>query len=423
VRIIDIDAEGLTQEKFIVELKKKPYGLVGMTTTTPTFHKAVALAKIVKDHAQAATVLGGIHATILPEDSLAPDAVDYVVKGEGEQTLLELVNCLEKKGNPALIDGLYYKSSGALVRNKDRALIANLDELPFPARHFYNSLNYRYPDALLSPAMPIITSRGCPAACTYCDSRSVFTRRFRARSVQNIVQELEELVRAQGVKEIHIWDDNFTTIKERVYELRDVIAQHKLNIKFAFPNGLRADYVNKELLQALKDMGAYSVAFGVDSGNQRVLDKVNKHITLAQIEHAFTLAKSVGLETRGFFMIGLPDDTPESIRDTVEFAVKLNPDVVKFHILKPFPGTSVYEEFVERGLLLDEDFDNFGFHMPPVHRLDQVSREELIAWHKRAYRRFYLRPQIILAQILRLYSWHRAKLNINAAIGLLRNMW
>jgi radical SAM superfamily enzyme YgiQ (UPF0313 family) len=122
-------------------------------------------------------------------------------------------------------------------------------------------------------------------------------------------------------------------------------------------------------------------------------------------------------------MIGLPDDTPESIRDTVEFAVKLNPDVVKFHILKPFPGTSVYEEFVERGLLLDEDFDNFGFHMPPVHRLDQVSREELIAWHKRAYRRFYLRPQIILAQILRLYSWHRAKLNINAAIGLLRNMW
>ena len=139
-----------------------------------------------------------------------------MVKGEGEQTLLELVNCLEKKGNPALIDGLYYKSSGTLVRNKDRALIANLDELPFPARHFYNSLNYRYPDALLSPAMPIITSRGCPAACTYCDSRSIFTRKLRARSVQNIVQELEELVRAQGVKEIHIWDDNFTTIKERV---------------------------------------------------------------------------------------------------------------------------------------------------------------------------------------------------------------
>ncbi len=422
VKIIDIDADGVSREKFIADLKKADYGLVGITTTTPTFNKAIELTKIVKDNSKAFTVLGGIHVTVTPEESIKCDSVDFIVKGEGELTILELVRYLEEGTDITSIDGIYYKNNGSVIQNRDRALINNLDDLPFPARHLFDKHNYSYPDALLKPTMPIITSRGCPANCTYCNSKSIFTRRFRVRSPQNILEEIECLIKEFKVKEVHIWDDNFTTQKKRVLQIRDEIKRRNIRIKFAFPNGLRADYVDKEVLRALKDMGTYSIAFGVESGNQRVLDRVNKNIKLEEIERAFRLARKIGLETWAFFMIGLPGETKDSIKDTIDFAIKLNPDVAKFHILKPFPGSEVYKEFLKEGLLLDNNFDHFGIHTPPVHRLETLSPEDLLRWHKMAYRRFYLRPSVIIRQLLRLKSFNRLKLNVSAAIGVLKNM-
>lgn len=422
VKIVDIDADKVTKEKFISDLKEEGYGLVGITTTSPTFSKAVELTKIVKDVSKAVTVLGGIHVTVAPEESIRYDSVDFIVKGEGEVTILELVNYLEHGADIASIDGLYYKNNGSVVKNRDRALIDNLDDLPFPARHLFNRHNYSYPDALLKPAMPIITSRGCPANCNYCNSKNIFTRKFRVRGPENILAEIEYLIKEYGVKEIHIWDDNFTTQKKRVFQIRDEIKRRNIRIKFAFPNGLRADYVDEEVLRALKDMGTYSVAFGVESGNQEVLDRVNKNIKLGEIERAFRLARKIGLEIWGFFMIGLPGDTADSIKDTIDFAIRLNPDVAKFHILKPFPGSEVYKEFLERGLLLDYNYDHFGIHTPPVHRLETLSPGDLLEWHKLAYRRFYLRPTVIVKQLVRLKSFNRLKLNISAASGVLKSI-
>ena len=422
VRIIDIDADRITDEKFASILKEEGYDLVGITTTTPTFSKAVELTRIVRSNSKALTVLGGIHVTVTPDESVRYDSVDYIVKGEGEATILELVSCLEEKGDLSSVDGLYYKNDGAVVKNKDRQLISNLDELPFPARHLFNKRDYTYPDALLRPAMPIITSRGCPAACTYCNSRSIFTRKFRVRSAQNILAEIEYLIKEFAVKEIHIWDDNFTTLKNRVFQIRDEIKKRKIKIKFAFPNGLRADYVDEEVLRALKDMGTYSIAFGVESGNQKVLDRINKNIKLEQIERAFRLAKKIGFETWAFFMIGLPSETEDTIKDTIDFAIKLDPDVAKFHILKPFPGSEVYKEFLDNGLLLDNNFDHYGIHTPPVHRLATLTPEDLLNWDKKAYRSFYLRPSIIVKQLLRLKSFNRLKLNLTTAVGVLKSM-
>ena len=403
-------------------MKEEGYDLVGITTTTPTFSKAVELTRIVRSNSKALTVLGGIHVTVTPDESVRYDSVDYIVKGEGEATILELVSCLEEKGDLSSVDGLYYKNDGAVVKNKDRQLISNLDELPFPARHLFNKRDYTYPDALLRPAMPIITSRGCPAACTYCNSRSIFTRKFRVRSAQNILAEIEYLIKEFAVKEIHIWDDNFTTLKNRVFQIRDEIKKRKIKIKFAFPNGLRADYVDEEVLRALKDMGTYSIAFGVESGNQKVLDRINKNIKLEQIERAFRLAKKIGFETWAFFMIGLPSETEDTIKDTIDFAIKLDPDVAKFHILKPFPGSEVYKEFLDNGLLLDNNFDHYGIHTPPVHRLATLTPEDLLNWDKKAYRSFYLRPSIIVKQLLRLKSFNRLKLNLTTAVGVLKSM-
>ena len=423
VKIIDIDADRLTRQQFISDLTKEDYGIVGITATTPTFNHAITLAEIVKEHSQAFTVLGGIHVTVRPEESLKFDSVDFLIKGEGELTILDLINFLEKGGDIGSIDGLYYKNNGSIMKNKDRALIDNLDDLPFPARHLFNRLNYTYPDTLGKQAMPIITSRGCPGCCAYCSSKSLFGRKFRARSADNVLSEIEYLIKNFGVSEIHIWDDNFVTQKSRVFQIRDEIKKRKIRIKFAFPNAIRADYADEELLLALKDMGTYSIAFGVDSGNQAILDKVHKHIKLKDTEKAFKLAKKMGLETWAFFMIGLPQETEDSIKETIDFAKKLNPDVAKFHILKPFPGTEVYQEFLAEGFLLDNNFNHFGIHLPPVHRLNSLSRDDLLKWHKKAYRSFYLRPTVLFRQLLRLKSFHRFKLNISTALGLLKNMF
>lgn len=422
VRIADIDADGLTADKFIAALKERDYSLVGITTTTPTFKKALSLCGIVKRNSKAFTVLGGIHVTVTAEESVKEPTVDFVVKGEGERTILELVECLERGSDVKAVPGLYHKKDGRIVNNGERKLIENLDEIPFPARHLFNKRNYNYPDALLEPAMPIITSRGCPAACSYCNSRSIFTRKFRVRSARNVLAEIEYLIGQFGVKEIHIWDDNFITLRKRVFQIRDEIKDRKIDLKFAFPNGVRADYADLDVLKALKDMGTYSVAFGVESGNQSILDGINKNIKLHQIEAAFASAKRVGLETWAFFMFGLPGETDKTIKDTIDFAIRLKPDVAKFHILKPFPGSEVYNQFRSEGLIIEDDFDRFGIHTPPVHRLESLTPDDMLKWHKKAYRKFYLRPQVILRQLLRLKSLNRVKLNVSAAIGVLRNM-
>lgn len=422
VRIIDIDADNISDADFVNLLNDSNYSLVGITTTTPTFNNALNLARLVKENSNAKTVLGGIHATIMPEESMKSDTVDFIVKGEGEKTILELIDYLEGRTELEFVDGIYYRKNGNILKNKDRFLIDNLDEIPFPARHLFNQQRYTYPDTLYSCAFPIITSRGCPANCNYCNSKNIFSRRFRFRSPQNVVDEIEYLTKNFKAKEIHIWDDNFTVRKERVFQIRDEIKRRNIKVKFAFPNGLRADCVDEGRLKALKDMGTYSIAFGVESGNQKVLDRVNKNIKLEEIEVAFKLAKKIGLETWAFFMIGLPSETADTIKDTINFAIKLNPDVAKFHILKPFPGTEVYKEFMELGLLLDNNFDHFGIHTPPVHRLETLGPNDLLKWHRKAYRYFYLRPSIFLKQLLRLKSFNRLKLNLTAAVGVLKNI-
>lgn len=422
VRIADIDADRITEDSFAKALKREDYKLVGITTTTPTFSKAIYLSRLIKHNSKAFTVLGGIHATIMPEEAMKFDSVDFVISGEGEKTMVELASFLEGNIELELVDGLYYRQNGKVSKNRDRELIPDLDSLPYPARHLFNQQNYTYPDTLFKATFPIMTSRGCPANCTYCNARSIFGRKFRFRSAQNVVDEVEYLIEKFKAKEIHIWDDNFTVKKDRVFQIRDEIKRRNIKIKFAFPNGLRVDSVNESILKALKDMGTYSVAFGVESGDQRILDRIKKNIRLEQVERAFKLAKKVKIETWAFFMLGLPGEDEESIKNTINFAKKIDPDVVKFHILKPFPGTEVYNDFLEQGLILDRNFDNYGIHTPPVHRLPNLSAEDILEWQKQAYQKFYFRPSILLEQMLRLKSFNRIKLNVLAAKNFLKSI-
>jgi len=420
VYILDFDADKMSNDKIIKFLKKIKPSLVGLTSTTPTFNHAISIAKLIKSVENIPVVLGGIHATIAPEQCIANKFIDFVVKSEGEYTIIELAKTLEKNGDFSCIDGLIYKKDGKIIQNQSRELIKDLDSIPFPARHLFNQKKYAYADSLYSPAFPIMTSRGCPGMCTYCCTKLIFGRIPRFRSVNNVIDEIEFLIEKYRAREIHIHDDNFTFNKKWVFAFCDEIKRRKIDVAFRIPNGIRVDQVDYQILSSLKKIGLYCTALGVESGNQRILNNVKKGIKINQIRKAFKLCKRLNIETWGFFMLGLPGDTSKTIRQTIKFAKELDPDVAKFHILKPYPGTEIFDLLSRQGLILDSDWTKYGIHTKPVHRLPGLSEDELMLLLKYAYRQFYLNPKKIVKEILRMRSYTRVKLNIQAGISILQ---
>jgi len=419
VSIVDMDAERLSEERFYRRLKHEAPDVVAITVTTPTLSSSLDAARIVKKTLPKAYVLfGGMHPSIMPKEVIKYQDVDFVVKGEGEETLIELLSVLNEHNRLELVKGILFKRGGEIIENAGRELIEDLDKLPFPLRRLFKNTSYTYPDSLYAETAPMITSRGCPGRCTYCNAQSIFGRSFRARSAKNVVDEIELLQNDFKIREVHIWDDNFVTKKERVFEIRDEIKRRNIRIKFAFPNGIRADFLNRDILLCLKDMGTYSIAVGVESGSQKVLNMAKKGIALNRIIEAFSMAKEIKLETWAFFMFGLPGEDLQTAQQTIEFAKRLDPDIAKFHILKPYPGTEAYRYIVDNGFLISNNYDDYGIHTPPIHYLKGLSQKDLSDIQKRAYREFYFRPKKILKQLLRIRSYNRLKLNISTAIDL-----
>ena len=421
VRIIDIDAETITNEGLAKLVKVEKPDLVGITATTPVFYSALRIAEIVKMNSSAYTVIGGIHATLMPRECAENAYIDFAIVGEGEKTIVELLKSIQDKNDFSNIRGLVYKKGKEVIQNEAREPIQDLDAIPFPARHLFKNQKYTYPDALRYPASPIITSRGCPGNCTFCTAKFLHGKKFRCRSAENVLDEIETLINEYGVREIHIWDDNFITNRNRVFAFRDGIIKRNIKVLFSFPNGIRADFINRDILKALKDFGTYSVAIGVESGNQDILDMTQKGIKLEQIEDAFKLAKEMKLETWGFFLLGLPGEDKNTMNETIEFAIKLDPDIAKFHVLKPFPKSAVYDQLKEQGLIIDENYVHYGIHTKPVHKLSSVTQDELLEIQKNAYRRFYMRPSKIFKEIARLKTWNRMKLNLITGTSVLIN--
>jgi radical SAM superfamily enzyme YgiQ (UPF0313 family) len=420
VTIIDMHAERLSLKDLASIIKVSFFDIAGITVTTPTFNSSLEIAKVIKDASvKTKVVLGGMHPSVTPIETIFCHDIDFVVRGEGEFSLLELVEALEKDRDLRGIDGIVYKDGNGIIENRKRDVISDLDILPFPARDLFKNKSYTYPGALYSATAPIITSRGCPGRCAFCNAHSIFGRRFRPRSVKNVVDEIELLKRNFMVREIHIWDDNFITQEERVYKICDEILRRNLKLKFAFPNGVRADFLNEPIMRALKRMGTYSIAIGVESGNQEMLNKAKKDIRLERIIKTFELARKFRFETWAFFMFGLPGEDKKTAYETINFAKRIDPDIAKFHIFKPYPGSELYKYIVERNLLTNINLDNYGIHTPPVHRLENLSEEELTRLQKNAYRKFYLRPEKFFKQLLHIKSVHRLKSNLMYAWEIL----
>jgi anaerobic magnesium-protoporphyrin IX monomethyl ester cyclase len=421
VRIYDGDVEEPSQDGTVLETIVREFApqVVGITANTTQITAAWRDAERVKSLSDAPVILGGPHSTSLPEESAAKPFVDMVVRGEGDATWLELLSILEagdwNGGSGSPVMGITYQAgSGEVISMPDRASIPveELNEMQFPAWHLFKLDRYTNlqptVDQVDGPSLPILTSRGCPYRCTYCSQ--IGPRRWRARSVESVVAEWRWLVRDLGAAEIGVLDDSFNIDRQRVLDICQRLVDEGLTqVPWIMINGIRANLADEEVLGAMKRAGCIRTAFGVESGNQKILDSVvDKHLTLDQVRSAFKAAQAVDLETIGFFIIGLPGETEETMEDTIRFACELDPVVANFSIATPFPGTQMYETVKAQGHLLAETWDDFiffegkaRFEMPgmPAELVERKWRE--------AYRRFYLRPKRIARTLARKETWLR----------------
>ena len=334
-----------------------------------------------------------------------------VVRGEGEATWVDLCDHLEREEPLEGVPGLSFTDDGRrVIHNPDRSPITDLDTLPYPAYHLFRTDRYTNLQPAIDhregAALSILTSRGCPYRCIYCSQ--IGPRKWRMRSPENLMGEWRWLVRDQGATEIGVLDDSFNIDRRRALDLCDRLIGEGLNrVPWIMINGIRANLVDEELLGRMREAGCIRTAFGVESGNQEILDRViDKHQTLDQVREAFRAAKAVGMETIGFFIIGLPGETEKTMDDTIRFAIELDPLVANFSMATPFPGTGLERLVREKGRMLVEDWDDFAFfENKPSFEMKGLSAELVERKWQEAYRRFYLRPSRIFRIIRRKRTW------------------
>jgi len=424
VRFLDIDNERIKLNGISSILKDFNPDIVGITALTPTYINAISIAKIVKQRNEDTKVIfGGIHPTILPLEVIQNEYVDFVIEGEGEISTRELIRQFNStRPDFTKVMGLWFKQNGKVFNNARPPLVKALDSIDFPAWHLINNpKRYTGQDALRMPIASIITSRGCPGRCTFCQTKNLFGKSFRYRSVQNIIAEIDILVNQFNVKEIHIMDDVLTLKKERILKLCKEIRNRGYDIAFQISNGLRADMVDEDILKALKSIGLINVGFGVETGSDEIMKRIKKsEISKDKVRKVYEIAKRLGFETWAYFIFGLPGETEKTAKETINFAIELNPDFAKFLILKPFPGTEIFEELNNKGLICDHKYSHYGLYTTPVHRLENMSATEILDWQKKAFREFYFRPKKLLSLVFRKWSITRIRKTLHSLNFILK---
>jgi anaerobic magnesium-protoporphyrin IX monomethyl ester cyclase len=331
----------------------------------------------------------------MPFETLkSSEALDVVVMGEGEEIIVDLANHFTENKELSKVSGIVYRDlkSGNLKSTPPRSLINDLDALPFPARHL---VPFELYGASKEQTGGIITSRGCVYSCNYCSSSLIMGKKFRSRSPDNVVDEIEELIDKYQIRDIGFMDDTFMLNKRRANDIADEIKSRGLDLSFVASS--RVDRVDQSLLQNLKSSGMKTIYYGVESGSQRILDLMKKNITLKNAEDAVKSAKNAGLEVLTSFIIGYPGETEEDMNKTIDFSTKLDPDYCQYSILTPFPGTPIYNELLEKDLIDNDDWDEYNV-LKPVLKYDEMGLNKNMVERKlaMAYLKFYARPKYLL---------------------------
>ncbi len=396
-----VDLQVMSHREFSQRLEN--VDVVAITALTNTFPAALHLAREAKEKKRT-VVMGGYHPTFQDEETLLSSWVDVVVRGEGEETLKELLDALEEQRPLDTVQGITFQRENQIIRTPSRIPPQNLDLLPFPTWDLLPLSQYWMTQVEGEPLMTLVTSRGCPFQCTFCASSRFAGSQWRARSPENIIQELERIYFDWGYRGVAFLDDNFTLSPPRVERLCEKIEQRRLKIKWWCFS--RADTIarHESTIQKMAKAGLRMVYLGLESAEKTLLDEYRKNLTTEITHRAISILRKYGVRVWGSFILGGLKETQETIKKTIEFAQKINLDFVQFSLLTPFPGTPLYEDLREESRILPKSWFHFdGAH--PVIRLENIKPQELQRWLMKSYLAVYQQKKYLptVASFLKKY--------------------
>ncbi|NQU14232.1 MAG: cobalamin B12-binding domain-containing protein [Desulfobacteraceae bacterium] len=394
VKIVDFSVEKTNWRTY-------PYGnfdIVGISVETPRYPISLQIAKLAKSRG-AIVVTGGPHVSFMDEDALRSGVVDYVVRNEGEYAFLSLVRHLSKEIPIEEVNGISYLAEGKVSRTPDASFIRDLDSLPFPARDLLHMNLYRE-KTNGRPITTLVTSRGCPFRCEFCSSSSLFGSRWRARSVDNVFEEMELLYKKYKYCVLSFMDDTFTLDPGRAIRLSEKIKRQGWDLTWSALSHVTTIIKYPHMIQQMAVAGLKWVFVGFENGSQVVLDDYGKKALVKDAFKAMEILKANDIEVTGSFIIGGLNETGKMIKETIRFAKDLNPSRAQFTILTPYPGTKIYEKVKDR--LLEKSWGSYTC-LQPVIALDHVSPRKLRKLLFMAYIYFYAQPSIFLKNIRHFY--------------------
>lgn len=411
VKIIDC-AIGISYENVFKMILEESPDIIGITSTTPAFINAKKVASFVrKELPGTKTIIGGAQVSALPRETMETGLFDIGVLGEGELIIEKLLKNYENNEFKGLdkINGITYVDKNGIHQNENQEFINDLDSIPLPARHLLPHPMFYQPTPASCRRVPyavMITSRGCPAQCTFCD-RKIFGESYRMRSTANIFSEIEEVVSKYGVREIRFFDDTFTVKKKRVYEICDEFEKRKLNVIWTCLT--KVVNVDGPMLKRMKEAGCWQVLYGLESGDSRMLKLLRKGNTVEKNTRAIRLAQEAGLEVRGDFIVGTPGETWESLEKTVQFAINMKLDYAHFNKFSPLPGSELYRQLVGQGYKFDFSKSTTLDHSEVLYMNPGMDKDEFSEYLDKANKRFYLRPSYILKRLFSIRSFYQLK--------------
>ncbi len=395
VNLIDLHVENIYPASAVDRVRDYDPHIVALTAKTLGWPAVIEIAQMVKATVPSAIiVVGGPHLSIYAEESMTWDCFDIGVIGDGEETFLEICERVESGSELTGIMGTIHREpSGEIVRNPPRPLAKSINKYPMTAWDLIPIEDYHCL-TLLKPFATMVTTRGCPWHCGYCSQ--VYSEKLRFRNVELVVDEMEYLVRKRGVREIVFFDETFTIGKKRMRRFSEEVLRRGIDVKFNIR--ARVDTVDRDVVRQLKRAGLRSIHMGVEAGTDRVLKIMNKQITREQTEKAFRICREEGIDTRGYFMIGYYDATPQDVDDTIKFASNIGLDWASFSVATALPATDLYRIAQERGYVDGDFWKQYtidGGGVIPQLETETFTAEQLRAYRTKAYMNFYLRPDLI----------------------------
>jgi anaerobic magnesium-protoporphyrin IX monomethyl ester cyclase len=423
--LADAAALALSSDELLKRVELDKPDVLGLSATTFSIHPAAAFASRVKScFPHITVVIGGPHVSAAPVETMERFQIfDVAVVGEGEETIIELLKALDSATPLDGISGIVYRHDDRVISTGRRPFLADLDQLPYPAWDLLEGFPDRYPPATFKvkklPAASLVTSRGCPNRCIFCD-RSVFGANCHAFSAEYVIGMIRYLVEQFGVREFSFEDDTFITFKKRLAAICQGIINVGLDISWTCLG--RVNNIDAESLALMKKAGCWQISFGIESGSQDILTTIHKNVTLDQIRKALLLCRDAGILSKGFFIVGHPGETRETLKQSLDFALQLPLDDISVTMLTPFPGTEIYERAAEFGRF-DSDWSRMNL-LNTVFIPHGLTQTELERSQGEILKRFYLRPRIIMCYLRRLAANPAmVKGFVSGAQAFIRSVW